>query len=113
MSALDLAATKAIRDHYKRSLLSRPGVTGVGIGTRATGSPGQLEFVIKVYVHQSSQSQEDAASLPTSLDGAPIEVEVLPSLKALPSDRAEPELNEQTTSKENQNDHRDLPQRED
>jgi hypothetical protein len=59
-------------------LLGRPGVMGGGVGlSKADGTTP----VIRVYVHKDTPPQ-DKASLPTDLEGVPVELVEMPRMKA-------------------------------
>lgn len=64
-----------VRTKHENRLMTTPGVISIGIGQN---SKGQSSIVIGV----ESQDQLDKMSLPTELDGYPVKVQTMDTIRA-------------------------------
>lgn len=69
---------KEVKERHQASLLSMPGVVGVGIGER-TNEVGEKELCIKIYVEKLSP--ELAQRIPKVLENFKVESEVVGKIR--------------------------------
>ena len=80
-----LSRVRAVKSAHEAELMRKPHVVGVGIGRRPREGTKVGEPVIVVSVRASSPGVKASASdaIPQELDGVPVEIRVVGSLKAL------------------------------
>ena len=69
MATVDMTRALAVKARHEAEWLRLPGVTGVDVGTIASG-PSQDVAAIRIYVADQAQGP----SLPTEVEGVPIVV---------------------------------------
>jgi hypothetical protein len=76
---------RAVKDRYERELMRKKNVLGVGIGLRKKGGVLTDETVLTVMVrHKEPRSVlRPTDVIPTELDGVPVDVQKVGTLRAL------------------------------
>lgn len=75
-----MATIEQVKTKYEAQIMAKPGVNGFGIGARMAN--GQLVRPIEKVIIIHVQTEADVAELPTSLDGYPVQVEVVGEIRA-------------------------------
>ena len=74
-----------VKRQYEQVLLARPNVVGVGVGFKTEhGQPtNTLAVIVNVIRKKSLDDLDQEDVLPTELDGVPLDVQEVGSIKAL------------------------------
>ena len=84
MSPANIQHLKAVKEKYKKQLLTFPNVEAIGIGPKISRGKSTGEMAIKIFVRQKVPKDEltDGETIPKELDGFPTDVEELAPLRA-------------------------------
>jgi hypothetical protein len=85
----EIERIQAVKSKYQQSLLQKKNVVGVGVGFREREGQRTDERVLTVMVRQKEHPSElnDDDLIPPELDGVPVDVKEVGTLRALPEER--------------------------
>ncbi|HEC34394.1 MAG TPA: hypothetical protein ENI37_06725 [Chloroflexi bacterium] len=85
MDETELTRIRAIKAAHEMELLRKANVVGVGIGLRKRGgqSTGELSIIVSVTRKVPLESLPPQDMIPRELDGVPVDVQVVGTLRAL------------------------------
>jgi len=81
----ELARVRAVKDAHEKELLRKANVVGVGIGLRRRGGrpTDELAIIVSVTRKVSHGELDPEDVVPRELDGVPVDVRVVGTLRAL------------------------------